>query len=126
MIGSEEPLKSRVKTLLRSMHDAYRKTALSPNPDWLNPSSRSYKETVRAAWIIHGREMINNAAEREWPGCLPLNLSDSMTCETRRRMARIGAWYVEVAGENAEEMEQRWDDIKKEEVLSPLYLPKGI
>jgi len=79
--------------------------------------------SVDTVWILHGREMINNAAEREWEGCVPLSEGpgDWSRCPLRRRMAQVGAWYVDVAGQSEAAMRSRWAEVEAEGVLGVLY-----
>lgn len=56
-------------------------------------------QVFRSALILHGRELINNAVEREWPDS-PQKESSVLIQE----MVRKGAWYIERAGNNIEEM----------------------
>lgn len=62
----------------------------------------------RSALILHGREMVNQAVEREWD-----NGSDVSVAE----MVKAGAWYLERAGDNVEEMleSQNWGKLLEEE-----------
>jgi hypothetical protein len=56
-------------------------------------------QVFRSALILHGREMINNAVQREWPG------STQKECSVLiQEMVRKGAWYIERAGDNVKEM----------------------
>ena len=62
-------------------------------------------------------DMINNAVERDWPGCLIG--AEKFKCPIRREMALKGKWYIEVATDIA----GRWDEVLKEDFLKPLYFP---
>jgi hypothetical protein len=53
----------------------------------------------RSALILHGREMINNAVQREWPSSAQKECSVLI-----QEMVRKGAWYIERAGDNVKEM----------------------
>jgi hypothetical protein len=56
-------------------------------------------QILRSALILHGREMINNSVEQEWP--------DSPHKEPNvlvQEMVQKGAWYLERAGDTVEEM----------------------
>lgn len=71
--------------------------------------------------------MINNATEREWEGCVPLIEGSRgwSKCPIRRRMAEVGAWYVDVAGRSEAEMLSRWGEVEQEHVLGVLYRRLG-
>jgi hypothetical protein len=49
--------------------------------------------------VLHGREMINNAIEREWPNT-PQKESNVLVQE----MVQKGVWYLERAGDNIKGM----------------------
>jgi hypothetical protein len=56
-------------------------------------------QILRSALVLHGREMINNAIEQEWP--------DSIHKERNvlvQEMVQKGAWYLEMAGNSVEDM----------------------
>jgi hypothetical protein len=68
--------------------------------------------------------MINNAVERDWPNCIPRDEDGSFkTCPKRAEMARTGAWYIDAAGEDVEDMRRNWSKVIREGFLRPLYLP---
>lgn len=54
-----------------------------------------YIQIFRSALILHGREMINNAIEQEWPD-IPQKESNVLVQE----MVRKGVWYLERAGDD--------------------------
>jgi hypothetical protein len=62
---------------------------------------------LRSALILHGREMINQAVEREW-STEGLSVSE---------MVQAGAWYLERAGEDVEDMleEGNWEELTRED-----------
>lgn len=55
-------------------------------------------QILRSALVLHGREMINNAVEQEWPA--PHKERNILVQETVQRCA----WYLEKAGDSVEEM----------------------
>ena len=61
---------------------------------------------LRSALIMHGREIINNAIEHEWPQTLSVD-----------SMVRLGAWYLERAGNDVEDMvsDANWSELLKED-----------
>jgi hypothetical protein len=112
------------------MRKAYHGVCISAGAEWTEVKGDlrgergcSYARWVRDAWILHGLELINNAAEREWAGCVPLDhgLNAWAQCPIRRRMAKIGSWYVDVAGKDVEEMLLRWNEVEREQVLRGFY-----
>lgn len=64
-------------------------------------------ELLRSALIVHGREMIYQAVERDW-GAKGLSVS---------KMVQAGVWYLERAGENVEEMQEEgnWKELMEED-----------
>lgn len=62
---------------------------------------------LRSALILHGWEMINQAVEREW-STEGLSVSE---------MVQAGAWYLERAGEDVEDMleEGNWEELTRED-----------
>jgi hypothetical protein len=56
-------------------------------------------QVFRSAMIVHGREMINNAVERVWPSSAQNECSVLI-----QEMVRKGAWYIDRAGSNVNEM----------------------
>jgi hypothetical protein len=69
---------------------------------------------LRSAFIMHGREIINNAVEREWPRSLSVE-----------SMVRMGAWYLERAGGDVEAMvsHANWNELLKEDhrIITSLF-----
>jgi hypothetical protein len=82
----------------------------------------SYRDCIRAAWLLHGREMVHSAAESDYPGCVAVSAGPEAwsQCEIRRNMARVGARYVEVAGSDTNAMKENWDEVLRENILRPL------
>lgn len=78
----------------------------------LKPELQTRAENLqifRSALILHRREMINNATEEEW--------HDSSSRERSffvQEMVQKGAWYLEMAGDDIEEM---LDTMNVEELL---------
>jgi hypothetical protein len=122
-------LRVKFETLLKAMREAYHGVCDSAGAEWTDckgdemGARKLATSFIRDAWILHGREMINNAAERDWEGCIPLDHKPSAWahCPIRRRMAKIGSWYVDVAGKDAEEMLARWSEVEKEQILRGFY-----
>lgn len=116
-------MKEKVQTLLEAMQNAYHGVCVSTGSKWTKSEGESSVRWIREAWILHGRELINNAAEREWKGSVPLSQGPGewSQCPVRRRMTKIGSWYVEVAGKSEEEMLARWKEVEGERVLRGLY-----
>jgi len=90
---------TKVQALLEAMHNAYHGVCALSGCKW--PRTQDGGNSVRwirSTWILHGREMINNAAERDWEGCVPLIEGPGVwsKCLIRRRMAQVGAWYLDV------------------------------
>ena len=75
---------------------------LPNSSDALKPQLQTRAENLRifrSALILHGREMINNAIEQEW--------HDSTSRERGvlvQEMVQKGAWYLEMAGDDIEDM----------------------
>jgi hypothetical protein len=75
---------------------------------------------LRSALILHGREMINQAVEREW-STEGLSVSE---------MVQAGAWYLERAGEDVKDMleEGNWEELTREDhgvILRLFRFPLG-
>jgi len=66
-------------------------------------------QMFRSALILHGREMINNAIEREWAG------KDSTILV--KEMVEKGAWYIERARDDVRGMLEaaNWDELLMED-----------
>ena len=60
-------------------------------------------EIFRSALILFGREMINQAVDREWTDTSNTT-SGTSSSSVKERMVKAGAWYLERAGESVEEM----------------------
>ena len=69
-------------------------------------------QIFRSALILHGREMINKAIEREWPGS-PQKESTILVKE----MVQKGAWYIERARDDVRGMLEaaNWDELLVED-----------
>ena len=108
----DSPRQSAINSLIQGVCSAYRqhsskwlpqphlklRTVLSVTQQTNDVPSDSL-QVFRSALILHGRELINNAVEREWPGS-PQKESSILIQE----MVRKGAWYIERAGDNIKEM----------------------
>ncbi|KZT43968.1 hypothetical protein SISSUDRAFT_318903 [Sistotremastrum suecicum HHB10207 ss-3] len=105
-----------VRVFLKALHETYGQTSREMKAPWLSP--QSVEQHIRAAWILHAREMINNAAEREWPGCIPLTAEGFLACPKRRALAKVGVEYALATQLGDSEFRERW---QKELVLRPLY-----
>lgn len=126
-----ETVREKAGTLLEAMRCAYHGVCVSTGSEWAlsevdqenDSSGGKHAQWIRDAWILHGREMINNAAEREWVGCVPLDGGPDIwsECPIRRRMAELGAWYVDVAGKSVPDMLARWEEVKGEDFLRGFY-----
>jgi hypothetical protein len=71
---------------------------------------------IRSAWILHGRDMIYNAVERNFhiiPG-----ESEEKGCERQKEMIDCGAWYIRAAMQGPKQQ-----DMEEEKFLRPLYGP---
>ena len=66
----------------------------------------------RSALILHGREMINQAIERDWCCSTP---EESFALV--HGMVESGAWYLERAGDDVEGMleNSNWEEMLKED-----------
>ena len=100
------------KALVRGICSAYsrRLAAWLPEAGAKEGSSLTnnplFLHLLRSALILHGREIINNAMDREWPPSF--SLEDAVS---------LGAWYLKVAGDDVHEMmrEANWQQLLKEE-----------
>jgi hypothetical protein len=124
LLSASETLAERVRELWKAMQEAYYRECVSREREWTQEDTDEYVRWIRLAWILHGREMINNAAEREWEGCVPLSAGPDAwsQCGLRRKMAEVGSWYVDVAGRDEREMASRWGEVRGEEMLGGLYM----
>lgn len=83
--------------------------------------------TIRSAFIMHGRKMINNAIERDWKcGCCKGKPKLKVNCKLVRKMVDQGVWYVRTAANDTTEFvkEANWNEVKEEEekVMLSLFL----
>jgi len=106
------PRQSAINLLIQGACSAYRQHSSKwlPQPHLKPPTGLSVTQrdpevpseslqVFRSALILHGRELINNAVEREWPDS-PQKESSVLIQE----IVRKGAWYIERAGDDIEEM----------------------
>ena len=107
-----------IETFVQGICSTYsRKSSIRPGQTQSNAGtvSKSLKlRLLRSALIMHGREIINNAIEREWPRTLSVE-----------SMVRMGAWYLERAGRDVEGMvsDANWNELLKEDhrIITSLF-----
>jgi hypothetical protein len=90
---------------MRGMCQSYAATA---NDDvWRESPGDACLEILRSCFILHGREIINQAFDKPWD-------SDERSIQ---KMVEKGAWYIERAGKNVEDMlaADNWAELKKEQ-----------
>ncbi|KAJ2905659.1 hypothetical protein MKZ38_004734 [Zalerion maritima] len=89
------------RTFIDQMTTAYSKvTTRVVSRDPKSPEVRQDLALLRSALIMHGREIINQAVEKDWAR------EDDFTKE----MISLGAWYLERAGDSVSNMveEENW------------------
>ena len=99
-----------IEALVRGICSAYSQQSSS----WLGQTRSNGGTTsenlrlrlLRSALIMHGREIINGAIEREWSRNLSID-----------SMVRLGSWYLERAGNDVEDMvsDANWNELLKED-----------
>ena len=97
---AKSSLHAAIKALIFSLTTSYRKQARKNGSDWTvdlgtkgpTPATRA----MRSAFILHGREMIINSVEREWPCSCGLK-KQRTACALRKAMVEEGAWYLRIA-----------------------------
>lgn len=103
------PAHVAAKSMIASIGSTYRRECRTLESPWALPvlevgesllsvlsSSSASVHVLRSAFLLHGREMINNALEREW-------ISDADEHEKqalRAKMVNKGVWYLRTAGDN--------------------------
>jgi hypothetical protein len=105
---------SAVESLIQGICSSYRRhssqwfeqlhlrKATAPNADEPEPHTSSEAEHLqifRSALILHGREMVNNAIDRQWPSS-----SQKESSALVQKMVRKGVWYMERAGDDLKGM----------------------
>lgn len=71
-------------------------------------TSSRYRETLRDAIILHGRELVNVGTEKDW-GSRGASKSD---------IVKRGAAYIRMAGPDVQSMDL--DSLKQDELFAPL------
>ena len=81
---------------------------------------------MRSTFILHGREMVNNALEREWKCFCCKTPVNKDRCPLIKDMIARGAWYLRRAGRNEDEFREKsnWENVcgEKEQILLDLFL----
>lgn len=138
LLGFSEgsPAHEATKALIASIGSTYRRECRTFGSPWALPasevgesplpvlsSSSASTHVLRSAFLLHGREMINNAFEREW-------ISEANEHEKqalRAKMVNEGVWYLRTAGDNEAEFveDSNWKQVcaEKDEVVIGLLLP---
>ena len=97
---TKSSIRVAIKSLISSITASYHKQSRKDGRDWavLLSTRRPTTATraMRSAFLLHGREMINNAVERDWPCSCCLEKQGS-ACTLRRTMVEQGAWYLRYA-----------------------------
>lgn len=130
------PAHIATKSIIASIASTYRRECRTLESPWalpasvvgesplsvISPSSAS-AHVLRSAFLLHGREMINNALEREW-------ISDADEHDKqalRAKMVNKGLWYLRTAGDNEADFvaESNWKQVcaEKDQVVICLLLP---
>ena len=97
------PLRQATEALMLSMVCSYRSEAQKQGRTWAqglfsSAMPNAVSRAMRSAFLLLGREIINNAIERDW-ACLCCQSRPKMGdgCELRREMVHLGAWYLRAA-----------------------------
>jgi hypothetical protein len=128
---TDSPVNATTQAIINSLTFSYRDGYQSHRPEWLaysqstrDPPSPSspIAAVIRAAFISHGQEMINNAIWKDWPCrcCSPTSsksTEEKQKCELLKGMVESGAWYLARAGDDVAAFveEESWRTIWKEE-----------
>jgi hypothetical protein len=113
-----------VDELIQSLGSSYRHRiqalgqVLIPSLKWTGsipevPVSTSvFAQTMRSTFLLHGREIINNAIERKW-ACKCCTLDSANDCLLTNAMVNRGAWYLNIAQANEEQFVRatNWKEI---------------
>lgn len=130
------PAHVATKSMIASIGSTYRRECRTLESPWVPPasevgesslsvlsSSSASAHVLRSAFLLHGREMINNALEREW-------ISDADEHDKqalRAKMVNKGVWYLRTAGDNEAGFvaESNWKQVcaEKDQVVICLLLP---
>lgn len=130
------PAHIATKSMIASIGSTYRRECSTLESPWVLPVSEvgesplsvissfsASAHVLRSAFLLHGREMINNALEREW-------ISDADEHEKqalRAKMVEKGLWYLRTAGDNEADFvaESNWKQVcaEKDQVVICLLLP---
>ncbi|MCJ1429514.1 hypothetical protein MMC29_007429 [Sticta canariensis] len=112
-----------LETLLASISSTYRHQCRILGSAWTLPGSPRFVDspcaasvfTLRSAFILHDREIINNALLQKWP-CKCCEDSQYQNCALLTEMVNKGAWYLRRAGDNDVEFvgEENWREIYAE------------
>ena len=130
------PTHVATKALIASIGSTYRRECRTLGSLWALPalevgesplsvvsSSSACAHVLRSAFLLHGREMISNAIEREWISDADQNGKQAL----RAKMVNKGVWYLRTAGDNEAEFVGRsnWKQVcaEKDEVVIGLLLP---
>jgi hypothetical protein len=105
------PLADCVNSFALDLFQSYHRCSKSRKAGWLREDVRA--EMIRLAWVLHGREMIDNACGLEHYG-VQLNVTDD---SVRTKMVETGAWYVRACSSGVVEQ----DAFQAETFLHPLY-----
>ena len=93
-------LYSAIKALVFSLTASYRRQSKKNGRDWtISPSTKevtSATRALRSVLLLHGREMINNALEREW-SCACCLGEQVIECALKKAMVEKGALYLRMA-----------------------------
>ncbi|KAK9360834.1 kinase-like domain-containing protein [Lipomyces starkeyi] len=114
------------KVLIEAIADSYHERSRMKRPIWIvtdraapdvtlsasiapqgsSPAAR----ILRSAFILHGREIINNAIERDWSAFCKKTGTGEDDNVMVRSMVQSGAWYLKAAKETVEEFvsDENW------------------
>jgi hypothetical protein len=99
-LPSSSTSKPPITAFTHALQTAYREHTRAANPPWFrDPTSRD--AAIKSAWILHGREMVNNAGERYLGICVALGAEEGEAEEMVRCMVKCGIGYLcgpQVAG----------------------------
>lgn len=135
------PANGSTRAIISSLASSYRDGYQRDRTEWLTYSQNSTNPpaptspiaaVIRASFISHGQEMINNAIWKDWPCrcCSSTNsklIEEKQKCVLLKEMVGKGAWYLARAGDDVKDFVEKesWRAIWAEEKVLRGLIWKG-
>lgn len=109
------PLASVIQEVMTGFVRTYRRCSDENQMFWTRPMDVPVvTRTIRSAFLLHGREIINNANELQWTCTCCSNKQDDIkeqnrehSCQLKSQMVEAGIWYLRAAGADEQEFAQK-------------------